>query len=878
MSLRIGRVGLDIDLASPNRWDLDGDDATIDVYLHAGVDESALLALQLAGLMDPKGDRQVAVVWDAWPAVDGWYEDLDLTVRMMGSSLAHGLWRLSGKMRRVTAGTRFESMLYHGRRPSTAVSAGNADPLVGLPPATTTYRRGAVGLGSLAERVISPDSGGGSVLVDVWADTDAQANAYLTVPPADANDGAARLRVGPPLQLPAVDATEDAVLLLHASSLEAGVDGPWENRGTGGSALDAEATVVRGATVGPTDPPVFAAHTNTNATTAFITPTSAALAISGDMGMRTKVRGVGDLLDSGTEFHSMAAAKIKSAVLGPGYDEPDYGITIGIEPGFQPYEMCALWTDTSDVQHAVSGGPQLDPLEWNEYGWDLDVDDGAGNHVVTFYLGDGNGNYEQVDQVTVAGTTDIRDEGGPFICAFFTTLVEYVEVYDAGVLVGSFRAEDSGVGDTNVPLGPADSWTSDATGEVYTLGADSAVFERPNNARALVGGLCRWHVPDNALLDIGTSDWTILLDVIAPSADQNNQSWQFIHKRSGTLGAGGTGWQVMSLRIDSQSLLGEGWVMSDGSDVSARVTSAGDARQILAITLDRSATSDLYVDGDEVSSASVTAIGDMSTSTDLTIGLVGAPPFLLRSHAQWNRALSEEEVRGSGLVLRGETAAGTTEEQIAAYTTLVGRQVPGDLTGWILDNGLFRAYPWIEPVGGDPVLMVETYDGTDWASGQFLQIVAGSQATSLVRAPTVITNCLHEVTLQIQTSDFGSLALQARRGDRWIHGYLQQTGAADIEVAVGTDSVSTTAISSSDAMRATDDDADGNQWLLATAIGTLNPDASGPFSLPTAQALASAAMDFGFAVELGAGIDTATLLAAQYAAYVDETVRLRGAA
>lgn len=207
MALTIGRAGIDVDLTSPRTWNTNGDlvDFEVTVYPDGAsaatrVEEQTILVEQLTGMVGSPDTPVVPVTWDAWPAVDGFYEIVDLDLSMVGAALAGAPWQLAGSLRRVSAfaSPAVESRLLHARRSGTAVSAGNADPLVGVPGEATVYQRANVGLGGLTSRACAlPDgSAGGSVLVQVWADTDAQADATWQVEPADFYEGACQINRG----------------------------------------------------------------------------------------------------------------------------------------------------------------------------------------------------------------------------------------------------------------------------------------------------------------------------------------------------------------------------------------------------------------------------------------------------------------------------------------------------------------------------------------------------------------------------------------------------------------------------------------------------------------------------------------------------------
>lgn len=443
----------------------------------------------------------------------------------------------------------------------------------------------------------------------------------------------------------------EAVLLLRAGQLnpDSYDDGDSvPNEGTGGSALNGVGTVGKAHLTRADDPDVFAVHVDTNVLQSFTTPDSAGLSIVGDIDLRARFRAIGDAEAGGTEDHSQVIGKIKSANSGDsGYDETDYGLSVGLADPFTPGEVTLTWFDSSNVQHSVpSTGAALDPYAWNELKATLDVDNGAGGHTVTFYT-KASGSWVQIGSpVITAGTTDIRNGTGPLTAACFSTMVEYAEVRSGidGTLAANFQATDA-----TSPSGSGDTWTATTTGETWTVKLGAAVMPRPTDQGFIGGQRAYISVPDAAAVDIGATDWTIAARIYVPAiADANGDTFVYFSKRSGTPGQGGTGWEFADLKIDAFSIDGAGAVAADGGggmgDTALAISNTGwtTGWHTVAFTFTWGGNLVTYVDGTARGSASLGSVGSIDTSTAILLGDI--TPHIWTSHVQWDRVLTADEL------------------------------------------------------------------------------------------------------------------------------------------------------------------------------------------------------------------------------------------
>lgn len=115
----------------------------------------------------------------------------------------------------------------------------------------------------------------------------------------------------------------------------------------------------------------------------------------------------------------------------------------------------------------------------------LDVNDGSGNHVVTFYTSDSiNGTWTQLDQVTVAGTTSIFDSTAPLQIGNLSDLA--FDTYGTPPSYGKIFAFEmrNGIAGTVVAnpdfttLNEGDTTLTDGSGNVWSITGQAEILQR----------------------------------------------------------------------------------------------------------------------------------------------------------------------------------------------------------------------------------------------------------------------------------------------------------------------------------------------------------------------------------------------------------------
>lgn len=215
------------------------------------------------------------------------------------------------------------------------------------------------------------------------------------------------------------------------------------------------------------------------------------------------------------------------------------------------------------------------------------------------------------------------------------------------------------------------------------------------------------------------------------------------------------------------------------------------------------------------------------------------------------------------------------------YHPVTGLQAARTPTLFRLQNGLVRCV--IATDEGEGVVQVSHWDGAQWdAAKQFRFEASAAYVVGVFTDLAIIRNEPEEVIVRLSTigSDEGltTIDLALRRGDRWVRGYLDAETARqwlvirDASPAEGADAIT-------GGVRATSNDASGNRYVLASALGTLQNTSEGGVALPST----GTALDFGIGSEIGgtgaSGSDAATGtrgLIEQYFAAVREQQQLAG--
>jgi hypothetical protein len=198
-ALQIGRIGLDIDVDTPMRWDESGDRVTMSglVHLPSSTAEAKWLSEQLVNLAGRfRSERQVPLISTAWPERNGWVEVQSSEVTPVeGFAPGVNAIRWSASMRRLPgrAMPRYElrRLGYPIANDHSTTRASYAGWL-SAPLTATALDLGADVTWTPGERVsdtgaVSFVTGGAAVLYDTVAS--------MFVPIADVYDGAAKIEV-----------------------------------------------------------------------------------------------------------------------------------------------------------------------------------------------------------------------------------------------------------------------------------------------------------------------------------------------------------------------------------------------------------------------------------------------------------------------------------------------------------------------------------------------------------------------------------------------------------------------------------------------------------------------------------------------------------
>jgi len=193
----IGRAGLEPALLALSEVEFDGAGGVQFGGMIRGARSLVELGAvrdQLLGLDSNRDEPVVPVVCAADASLDGFYRvggvrvTNDPTGRLSTGSVLP--WSVSLEKVAGSASPVFDTRLLHAVRSGSAVTSASSDPLHGVPPTTTVYRRGSTGLGSLTARSTAD---GGNVYVNVWAGNDSQANAEWQAEPDGYYRGACRI-------------------------------------------------------------------------------------------------------------------------------------------------------------------------------------------------------------------------------------------------------------------------------------------------------------------------------------------------------------------------------------------------------------------------------------------------------------------------------------------------------------------------------------------------------------------------------------------------------------------------------------------------------------------------------------------------------------
>lgn len=222
----------------------------------------------------------------------------------------------------------------------------------------------------------------------------------------------------------------------------------------------------------------------------FSTPDSAVASITGDLGLRAHAV-LADWTPTGNQF--LIAKRNASAAYNL------YINTLG-QPAINWWDSGGvLKSATATVAVSAADGTLL----WVRA--DLDVDNGAGGHTVTFYTSQDGATWTQLGTaVTAAGTTSIRDtadgvEIGSWAGGTTDNLkgtIYRAQVYNGTTLAVDFNPQDHSTGAT---------FTSSTTGEVWTLNGGAAIRNFPMRRYR------EWEARTNLVKDsedFSTANWT----------------------------------------------------------------------------------------------------------------------------------------------------------------------------------------------------------------------------------------------------------------------------------------------------------------------------------------------------------------------------------
>lgn len=193
-----------------------------------------------------------------------------------------------------------------------------------------------------------------------------------------------------------------------------------------------------------------------------------------------------------------------------------------------------------------------------------------------------------------------------------------------------------------------------------------------------------------------------------------------------------------------------------------------------------------------------------------------------------------------------------------------------DPTDWQVSNGLVRVSPNATNAGR---FDVEHWDGA-WRSKTYV-LNDGSNLNSAWEAMAVLHNDPDECVIRLvrsATSAVGQVMvdLSLRRGSRSVHCYMQRHASATLKVARGTAEAAT---SGTGFIRATNNDAEGNRYVLGSSKSFTADTTNGAISKSSVTEF-----DFFISSEVHGSVaqagDTASDLVTQYLGTPAESVRL----
>lgn len=457
----------------------------------------------------------------------------------------------------------------------------------------------------------------------------------------------------------------EALVMLRARHWTGTAGDNWDNEGTLGATGDAVPQTALGSADSDAGPPSYfnrdmfdqryvmfsgAINEGDGDPSLASTPDSASISITGDIVMRVKGRGVPGWYGSANQAVLMRKAN-GADLLVQDYDlniEDDGDVRLG-------------WIQADTTVKGLSWTNVFEDLYVGPYDLlaDLDVDNGAGGHTARLWQQDDAGSvsfagttWTLVSAQTGSGTTDIRDTSGVLAVGITKGWFEKAQVWSGKVgsnptLVADFDPSDSA--GENDP-----SWASAATGETWTVSyLDHTGVIDTATPGFVVGGATAnvhgWKITDADSLDFGTTtDGTVVVKVRNfEIADTNGEQFAWANKQTGSFGApGSAGWVIEDLKIPAPPLDFLYAGATEGTDTAAPVTNAHTTGSNLAVlTMDRDGNATFYLNGTSVGTpAAMSAVGSISTATDIIIGGWGGMLGVVESFALYNRVLTADEV------------------------------------------------------------------------------------------------------------------------------------------------------------------------------------------------------------------------------------------
>lgn len=141
--------------------------------------------------------------------------------------------------------------------------------------------------------------------------------------------------------------------------------------------------------------------------------------------------------------------------------------------------------------------------------------------------------------------------------------------------------------------------------------------------------------------------------------------------------------------------------------------------------------------------------------------------------------------------------------------------------GWQLENGLVRVTTG-GTLGGAATLIVSNFDGAGWDAKAWNLSIGSAGAADAVTgwdAATILRNDYEACTVRLvidRVPGRAILDLTLRRGSRFVEGYLQTPAATTLALWPNVDEASS-AFATSGYLRATNNDADGNRYVIGSA-------------------------------------------------------------